>query len=100
MWQHFSSEPRLGDQGLEMVMTTINYTMQELAERLGTAIDAIEESVRHTCCVTMDDAPGLREDLLVRCDDDAENGPEHEFWGTDDEGNDWRVHVRIAEWRD
>ena len=30
------SEPRLGDQGLEMVMTTINYTMQELAERLGT----------------------------------------------------------------
>ena len=36
MWQHFSSEPRLGDQGLEMVMTTISYTMQELAERLGT----------------------------------------------------------------
>lgn len=60
------------------------------------AAEAIAESVRHTIIVTVDDAPGLREDLLFRCDDDIENGSEHEFWGQDDEGNDWRVHVRIA----
>ena len=37
--------------------------------QITTAIDAIEESVRHTCCVTMDDAPGLREALLVIADE-------------------------------
>lgn len=61
-----------------------------------TAADAIAESIRHTSIVVIDDAPGLRDDLMTMCDDNIESDGKHEFWGTDDEGDDWRVHVRVA----
>lgn len=35
-------------------------------------------------------------DLLVACDDSVENGEVTEYWGTDDDGNEWRVHIRHA----
>lgn len=59
------------------------------------AINAIWDSVAHTEIVTIDDAPGLRYALLVRCDDNVENEGVAEYWGTDDDGNAWRIHIRL-----
>ena len=59
------------------------------------AIEAIARSTSHTEIVTIDDAPGLRDALLVLCDDTVENDGLAEYWGTDDEGAPWRIHVRL-----
>lgn len=57
---------------------------------------AIAESALHNWIVVIDAYPGVHDDLLVRCDDDVETDGEHEYWGTDDEGDPWRVHVRVT----
>lgn len=64
------------------------------------ADQAIARSTSHTSIVTIDDAPGLRDALLVLCDDSVENddgydGRIEQFWGTDVDGASWRVHVRL-----
>lgn len=63
------------------------------------ADQAIARSISHTEIVTLDDAPGLRDALLVRCDDnvdsqDGDGDSVAEYWGTDVAGSSWRVHVR------
>lgn len=58
--------------------------------------DAIAQSITRDATITLDDAPGLRDELLGRSDDNAQTDGVAEYWGTDDDGNDWRVHVRIA----
>lgn len=64
---------------------------------------AIAQSIAQNEIVTLeyDGAPGekieamhAKGDLLNECDDWAENGAVSEYWGTDDAGNIWRVHVR------
>lgn len=69
-------------------------------EAAAIAIEAIGRSASNNDLVTIDDAPGLRDALLVLCDDSVENddgydGRIEEFWGTDDDGDAWRVHVRL-----
>lgn len=66
------------------------------AEADAIADQAIARSLSHTEIVTVKDQPGLKMALLVRCDDNVENEGEEEFWGVDDDGDSWRVHVRIA----
>lgn len=34
--------------------------------------------------------------MLPRCEDWVANGDVIEFWGTDDDGDEWRVHVERA----
>lgn len=58
------------------------------------ADQAIARSIAHTEIVTIDDEPGLRDALLVRCGDNVENEGVAEYWGTDVAGSSWRVHVR------
>lgn len=59
-----------------------------LADRL------ISESVRENRTVHVQENCGVSEDLIAMCEDHNDNGDEHEYWGTDDAGNEWRVHVR------
>lgn len=61
----------------------------------GVVMDAIFESLMRNSIVTLNDKPGLRDALSVVCDDNAKNDGVHEYWGTDDEGCTWRVHVRL-----
>lgn len=59
-----------------------------------TVEQAINESVLHNCIVHMEDASVLDiEDLKRESDDWVENGPVIEFWGRDDDGENWRVHA-------
>ena len=58
--------------------------------------DAIADSSREDRTVTLDDEPGLRDELLVASDDNAEVDGVVQYWGTDDEGRLWRVHVALA----
>lgn len=61
---------------------------------------AIETSIRETRIVTIprdvrmgDNAQGIAADLAALCDDSVENGDVIEYWGTDDDGDEWRVHL-------
>ena len=64
-------------------------------EFMSTARDAILDSMMHTCIVTLDDEPGLRDELNIECEYSIETDALIEYLGTDDEGDNWRVHVRI-----
>ena len=61
-----------------------------------TAEQAIQRSISHNEIVHIAHDSEAVEALTVRCDDHVEANEEHEFWGTDDDGNEWRVHVRLA----
>lgn len=69
---------------------------------------AIEQSISHNEIVTIHaDGFGQYEDfcgmLSAAADDEIEQkdgeGFVYEFWGSTDEGDDWRVHVRLAKLR-
>lgn len=62
------------------------------------AENAITRSISHNEIVTIEWSHEAHEYLLVRCEDHVETGKydSEEFWGTDDDGNDWRVHLRDA----
>lgn len=68
-----------------------------------TAADAIARSISHTEIVTLSfdaernekiDAMHVKGDLLNASEDWVESGSVTEYWGKDDDGNEWRVHVR------
>ena len=69
------------------------------------ATSAIARSVSHTEIVTLEYDSAIYAELLELCDDYASN-PElrkTELWGTDADGNEWRVHMRAEpekEWGD
>jgi len=48
----------------------------------------------------IEDAMGVVDELTLMCWDRAENGLQEEFWGEDDDGNEWRVHVILPPSRD
>ena len=58
--------------------------------------DAIADSSREDRIVMLDDESGLRDELLVASDDNAEAAGVVQYWGTDDGGRPWRVHVALA----
>lgn len=56
--------------------------------------NAIDQSILQNEIVYLDSATQDDMDtLLVECDDSVDNGPVAEFWGEDEDGNTWRVHV-------
>lgn len=61
------------------------------------AARAVARSVSHGEIVTVCDEGELCDELTALADDSAVNGTVVEFWGTTDDGDQWRVHVRRAE---
>ena len=58
------------------------------------AQQAIDDSISQNRIVHIDEP--TQEDLdclMVESDDSVENGPVTEYWGRDEDSNDWRVHV-------
>jgi hypothetical protein len=58
------------------------------------AANAIDRSISHTEIVTIDYDSDAASDLSVECDDNVSANGVTEYWGTNDEGNEWRVHMR------
>lgn len=58
------------------------------------AQSAIERSVSHNEIVTIDYDAEAAIDLSLESDDSADGEGVTEYWGTDEAGNEWRVHVR------
>lgn len=60
------------------------------------AASAIERSISHNEIVHIEANPASEEFLALSAasDDSVDTGGMIEFWGTDDDGNKWRVHVR------
>lgn len=55
---------------------------------------AILRSIIHNEIVHVDESDIDLDVLRSERDDEVENGDVIEFWGTDAEGNEWRVHVK------
>lgn len=59
-----------------------------------TAMDLIERSVSHTEIVSADWTAELAEELDLECEDSLEASETTvEYWGTTDDGGEWRVHL-------
>lgn len=58
-----------------------------------THTEAIARSISHNEIVRLEYAKDTHDDLLAECDDCTEANGEFEFWGTDEAGNEWRVHM-------
>jgi hypothetical protein len=61
-----------------------------------TAQQAIGRSASHNETVYMSYRESLNEDLLVECEDNNRTGTFVEYWGTTDDGNEWRVLLRLS----
>jgi len=55
--------------------------------------DLITESVTHDQIAHATATPELLADLTAQCDDSVQNDDVMEFWGTRDDGEEWRVHL-------
>lgn len=65
---------------------------------------AIEDSIRENRIVTLEATVDTQEwvdlvsDLSVECEDWTENKADgaliREYWGTDEDGDEWRIHVQ------
>lgn len=53
---------------------------------------AISESALQNKTVTLTDID-LEIDLLAACEGHVQTGNLHEFWGTDEECGEWRIHL-------
>lgn len=53
----------------------------------------ISESVSQSRVVRAADVPSLRGDLEAWCEDSADGAGETEFWGTAEDGGEWRIHL-------
>lgn len=58
-----------------------------------TAEELISESITHTTIANAAYTPELAASLMALSDDSVETTSVLEYWGTDDEGNAWRVHL-------
>lgn len=68
---------------------------------LMTAADAMRQSAARDTIIHVLGAGTVQADLRAACDDwtDAgrdETGAIYEYWGTDADGDTWRVHVHVA----
>ncbi len=76
-------------------MTNTNPANQAIAQSIAQdEIVTLERYERDESPSERRETADLKLDLLNACDDFAENGGTSEYWGTDDAGNHWRVHVR------
>lgn len=57
------------------------------------AADLIAHSVLHDTIAHAKHSDALAEELFCLCDDDVDHGHVEEFWGTTDDGYEWRVHL-------
>ena len=70
--------------------------------RMMTAEDAIRESASHDCVAHVLAVGTVQADLLSACEDWTDAGEDqdgdriYEYWGTDGDGDAWRVHVHGA----
>jgi len=55
--------------------------------------NAINESIANDCIVHLDHTPELADELQSICDDSVDNDGVIEYWGVDDDGRDWRIHL-------
>jgi hypothetical protein len=60
-----------------------------------TAEQAIARSVSHTQVVTLDYQSHTLNDLVAATRDYVKGNKCWEFWGEDENGNQWRVHMRF-----
>jgi hypothetical protein len=60
---------------------------------MDTAEELITESITHTTIAHAAFTPDLAVSLMALSDDSAETAGVLEYWGTDDDGNAWRVHL-------
>jgi len=71
--------------------------MNKTPENIIVVKDAIERSVSHNEIVHLSPDTGDIEAiclaLLVECDDNVEANGVAEYWGEDEDGEPWRVHV-------
>jgi hypothetical protein len=61
-----------------------------------TTTSAITTSIQHNCIARIDVesfADARCSELAAACDNNVKNGAEWEFWGADDDGDEWRVHA-------
>ena len=61
-----------------------------------TAEQAIDRSASHSECVVIPYSEDTFQMLCVECDENSDVGTHWEFWGTTEDGNEWRVHVDPA----
>jgi len=59
------------------------------------AAEAAKASSAMNCVARCHDTTDNRDWLMTHCDDSAD-GDELEYWGTDDSGQAWRVHLPAA----
>jgi hypothetical protein len=57
---------------------------------------AIERSVAQNRIVTERWSLNRHAVLVDACDDHIDRGDTHEYWGTRDDGAEWRVHLTVA----
>ena len=59
------------------------------------ALDLIARSISHTEITHAEWTEQRAADLLAESDDSVENADQNviEYWGTDEDGNEWRVHL-------
>lgn len=59
-------------------------------------LDLIQHSISYNEIAHADYSDDLALDLMIACDDWVESGTVCEYWGTTDNGDEWRVHLRGA----
>ena len=62
-----------------------------------TSAAAIARSVSHDEIVHLDHDAAVAADLLVACEDSTTSDTEAEYWGTTEDGHEWRVHMARSE---
>lgn len=61
------------------------------------ADQAIARSISHNEIVTIDYSSEAADMLRSECEDNVDANGLTEYWGTDDDGSEWRVHMRDQE---
>lgn len=72
---------------------------QTVHKQMTTAETAIKRSISHHEIVTLDYDSDAMADLAAECEDHVTANEVEQYWGTTDDGDEWRVHVRHEERR-
>jgi hypothetical protein len=65
-------------------------------KKMAKADRLIKKSIQQNRIVHADYSKVLEKSLMLRADDWVDNGIEIEFWGRDDDGENWRVHLDVT----
>lgn len=60
-------------------------------------LTAIRQSIAQNEIVTIDYDEAAKHELTVSCDDSVRANEMIEFWGMDEAGSEWRVHMRYPD---